>query len=154
MVQRVLEKLGILWALPITLSILLIVALLRMLYPNSGIRWVRVRYPQYGGTSMVAVWGYPIAGILKFMPPNGVEGVTLGHVVLFRNAWSIRGIGAHEFEHVRQYMCWGFLFPLVYGLESLWQFVHQRHYYWDNRFEKAAYQRGRERFFRVSKRKS
>ena len=41
---------------------------------------------------------------------------------------------------------------LAYGLESVWQWLRGRHYYWDNRFEVEAYRLGRERFNRPAKR--
>ena len=146
--RRIGGWLGVLWALPITLPVLLLIWILRARCLSGGVRWSRVRY---GDTTALAVWGGALDGLLRRLPLGMVDGMTLGHVVLFRNSWKMRGIGAHEFEHVRQYMRWGLLFPLAYGLESLWQWLRGRHYYWDNRFEVAAYRMGRERFARLSK---
>ena len=147
--RRIGGWLGVLWALPITLPVLLLIWILRARCLSGGVRWSRVRY---GDTTALAVWGGALAGLLRRMPLGAVDGVTLGHVVLFRQAWKMRAIGAHEFAHVRQYMRWGFLFPLAYGLESVWQWLRGRHYYWDNRFEVEAYRLGRERFDRPAKR--
>lgn len=90
-------------------------------------------------------------GVWRYGGAGGVGWCIGGHVVLFRQSWNMRTIGAHEFAHVRQYMRWGFLFPLAYGLESVWQWLRGRHYYWDNRFEVEAYRLGREPFARVAK---
>ena len=147
--RRILGWLGVLWALPVSLLAFVLVLLLRPKWLGGGVRWARVRY---GETTALAVWGGALAGLLRRMPLGAVDGVTLGHVVLFRQAWKMRAIGAHEFAHVRQYMRWGFLFPLAYGLESVWQWLRGRHYYWDNRFEVEAYRLGRERFDRPAKR--
>ena len=132
-IGRIGSWLGVLWALPITLPVLLLVWLLRVPWLSGGVRWARVRY---GETTALAVWGGALDGLLRRLPLGIVDGMTLGHVVLFRNSWKMR---------------WGMLFPFAYGLESLWQWLRGRHYYWDNRFEVAAYRMGRERFARLSK---
>lgn len=146
--RRLFAWLGVVWALPVSLLAFLLVLILRPKWFGGGVRWARVRY---GETTALAVWGGALDAILRRLPLGIVDGITLGHVVLFRQAWKMRAIGAHEFAHVRQYMQWGFLFPVVYGLESLWQWLRGRHYYWDNRFEVQAYQLGRERFIRAAK---
>ena len=145
---RFLGWLGVLWVLPISFLAFVLALLLRPKWLGGGVRWARVAY---GDTVALAVWGGALDGLLKRMPLGVVDGVTLGHVVLFRQSWNMRTIGAHEFAHVRQYMRWGFLFPLAYGLESVWQWLRGRHYYWDNRFEVEAYRLGREPFTRVAK---
>ena len=148
MYRRFFNWLGFLWALPVTLLAVLFSLLLRPKQLVGGVRWARVCY---GDTTALAVWGGALDGLLKRMPLGSVDGITFGHVVWFRESWKIRAIGAHEFEHVRQYMRWGALFPLAYSLECFWQWLRGRHYYWDNRFEVAAYRMGRERFIRLAK---
>lgn len=133
--------LGVLWALPVSAPAFVCVVLL---YP-SGTRWARVRY---GSTTALVAWGGWLRPILAHLPLGAMAGMTLGQVVLLNQRWAIRPIGAHEFEHVRQYLRWGGLFVLANGVESLWQWGCGRHYYWDNRFEVAAYRYERTRFER------
>ncbi len=140
-VNKILFALGVLWASPISLLALLLVVLLR----PTGTRWAILRYEN---TRAVVAWGGWLEPILHHLPFGSVAGMTLGHVVLLNQLWSVRPIGAHEFTHVRQYALWGALFPFAYGLESLWQWLRGRHFYLDNRFEVVAYRCGRERFVR------
>ena len=133
--------LGVIWALPISVLAFMLVVALR----PTGTRWAVLRY---GQMSAVVAWGGWLSPILSHLPLGSVSGMTLGHVVWLNQIWSVRPIGAHEVAHVRQYAFWGLLFPLVYGFESLWQWLRGRHYYWDNRFEMVAYRCGRERFCR------
>ena len=148
MSRRLLRWAGFLWALPITLPALMFVVLLRPSFLNGGVRWARIAY---GDTVALAVWGGVLGCILKRMPLGSVNGITFGHVVLFRQHWCIRAIGAHEFDHVRQYSRWGVFFPLAYVLNSAWQWLRGRHYYWDNHFEVSAYRYERERFTRLTR---
>lgn len=107
MSRRLLRWVGFLWALPITLPALIFIVLLRPSFLNGGVRWARIAY---GDTVALVVWGGVLGYILKRMPLGSVNGITFGHVVLFRQHWCIRAIGAHEFDHVRQYSRWGVFF--------------------------------------------
>ena len=64
--------------------------------------------------------------------------ITLGHIVIARNAQEQAALRAHERVHVAQYELWGALFLLAYPLESLFQLLRGRQPYQDNRFEVAA----------------
>lgn len=140
-VNKILFTLGMLWALPVTLFAFVVAVLLS----PTGTRWAVLRY---GNTPAVVAWGGWLSPILSYLPLGSVSGMTLGHVVWLNQIWSVRPIGAHEFTHVRQYALWGVFFLPAYFLESAWQWLRGRHYYWDNRFEVAAYRCGRERFCR------
>jgi len=70
--------------------------------------------------------------------PGGADALTLGHVVIGRDAWSLESTRAHERVHVRQCEAWGFLFVPAYLTASLSVFLRGRHFYFDNRFEVAA----------------
>ena len=70
--------------------------------------------------------------------PGGIAAITLGHVVLARDAQSMRTTRQHERGHVRQYERWGPLFLPAYGAASLWALARGRHPYHDNWFERDA----------------
>lgn len=142
--NRLGRVLGILWASPITLPA---VVLTLLFYPSG----TRGRLLRYGCATAWVAWGGWLTVILAHLPFGAVSGLTLGHVVWLSDRWMVRPIGAHEFVHVRQYAWLGGLFPVIYGLESLWQWLRGGYYYWDNRFEIAAYRCGREHFIRVGK---
>ena len=64
--------------------------------------------------------------------------MTLGHVVLGRNARALEVTRAHERVHVRQYESWGPFFLPAYFLAGACALVMGRHPYFDNRFELEA----------------
>jgi hypothetical protein len=63
--------------------------------------------------------------------------IALGHVVLCVDDIDEQTL-AHEAVHVQQSERWGPLFPLAYGLSSLWALLTGRHHYRDNHFEIQA----------------
>jgi len=69
---------------------------------------------------------------------GGAAAVTLGHVVIGRDARALETTRAHERVHVRQYELWGPLFVPAYFAAGLWAFAQGRHPYYDNRFEREA----------------
>ena len=71
--------------------------------------------------------------------PGGAEAITLGHVVLGRDARTLRTTRAHERVHVRQYERWGPLFLPAYFASSLWALARGGHPYFDNMFEREAW---------------
>jgi hypothetical protein len=71
----------------------------------------------------------------------GAMAMTLGHVILGRDAWSLDICREHEQAHVRQVERWGPLFLPAYVACSLWEWTRRnkgRHYYYDNYFERDA----------------
>lgn len=70
--------------------------------------------------------------------PGGAAAITLGHVVLARDASSLDATRAHERVHVQQYEVWGPLFLPAYVLASVWVGLRGRHFYFDNPFERQA----------------
>jgi hypothetical protein len=70
--------------------------------------------------------------------PRGIAAITLGHVVLARDAQAMVATRQHERVHVRQYERWGPLFVPAYCAASLWAVARGRHPYRDNRFESDA----------------
>lgn len=76
--------------------------------------------------------------------PGGVDAVTLGHVVLGRDADALERTRAHERVHVRQYERWGPLFIPAYLVASMWASARSGHFYRDNPFERHAVHASRE----------
>jgi hypothetical protein len=64
--------------------------------------------------------------------------IALGHVVIAIGRAELNGLRRHEQVHVRQYERWGIAFFPAYAASSLWQLLHGRSAYWDNRFEVEA----------------
>jgi hypothetical protein len=71
---------------------------------------------------------------------RGADAMTLGHVVIGRDARALELTRAHERVHVRQYESWGPLFVPVYLLAGVWALIQGGHPYFDNRFEREAMQ--------------
>jgi len=77
--------------------------------------------------------------LARFVPlPGGASAMTLGHVVLGRDAAALERTRAHERVHVAQYERWGPLFIPAYLLVSAWLLARGRDPYADNPFERAA----------------
>jgi hypothetical protein len=68
----------------------------------------------------------------------GADAMTLGHVVIARNARALELARAHERVHVRQYELWGPLFLPAYFFAGACALAMGRHPYFDNRFEREA----------------
>jgi hypothetical protein len=75
--------------------------------------------------------------------PGGAAALTLGHVVIARDGWSLESTRAHERVHVRQCEVWGPLFVPAYLIASLSAIVRGGHCYFDNRFEVEAFDAAR-----------
>ena len=77
---------------------------------------------------------------LAYLLPGrgGASAITLGHVVLARDAMHLEWTRCHERAHVAQYERWGPLFLPAYLVASLAAFVRGRDCYFDNRFEREA----------------
>ena len=69
---------------------------------------------------------------------GGAYAMTLGHVVIGRDAGALELTRAHERVHVRQYELWGPLFVPAYLLAGVWARARGRHPYFDNYFEQEA----------------
>jgi hypothetical protein len=71
---------------------------------------------------------------------RGADAMTLGHVVIGRNARALDATRAHERVHVRQYESWGPFFLPAYFVAGAYAIAVGRHPYFDNRFEREARQ--------------
>jgi hypothetical protein len=115
-----------LWALvPNTILGLLIVAC--GIAHGGRARWVDGVLEAHGG---LATW------LLRRV---GASAMTLGHVVIGIDPWCLDQSRDHERVHVRQYERWGPLFLPLYGWSSLWAWLRGRHPYFDNAFERQAF---------------
>ena len=65
--------------------------------------------------------------------------MTLGHVVLGRSAAALAETRAHERVHVTQCERWGPFFLPAYAASSLAAWARGGHPYWDNAFERRAF---------------
>lgn len=72
--------------------------------------------------------------------PGGASAMTLGHVVLGRDASALDRTREHERVHVRQCERWGPAFIPAYLLASLAQFYRGGDAYRDNPFEREAFE--------------
>lgn len=71
--------------------------------------------------------------------PGGVAAMTLGHVIIGRNADCLHHCRAHERVHVRQCERWGPFFIPAYLLASLIAYGRGLDPYLDNSFEREAF---------------
>ena len=71
--------------------------------------------------------------------PGGIAAITLGHVILARDARTLHSTRAHERVHVRQYERWGLFMVPAYVLASAWGWARGKHFYFDNPFERQAF---------------
>lgn len=74
---------------------------------------------------------------------GGAAALTLGHLVIARDGWSLESTRAHERVHVRQCEVWGPLFVPAYLIASLSAILRGGHCYFDNRFEVEAFDAAR-----------
>lgn len=84
--------------------------------------------------------GGALAWLLRSAPiAGGASALTLGHTVLARTAGDLDRTRDHELVHVAQYERWGILFVPAYLGCSAWLWLRGRDPYWDNPFEREAY---------------
>jgi len=123
------------WAAPTTFLGCLVVLV--------GLRRVQLRVVD----GVLEAHGPALAWLLSHLPfiSGGAAAMTLGHVVVAQDDWSLESTRAHERVHVRQCEVWGPLFVPAYLAASLWAFSRGRHVYFDNRFEAEAFECHRER---------
>jgi hypothetical protein len=89
--------------------------------------------------------GPALAWMLRYatLTPGGTAAMTLGHVVIGQDRYSLESTRAHERVHVRQCEVWGPLFVPAYLASSLWAVLRGRDFYFDNWFEVEAFKRER-----------
>jgi hypothetical protein len=116
---------GYLWALPITL-VGLALALLA-LASGGALRL-------HGG--VLEAWGGLVGRLLcGSRLHQGGAAMTLGHVILARDATCLARSRKHELLHVRQFEWWGPLLLPVYWFVSVWLWCRGYHPYLDHPLE-------------------
>ena len=91
---------------------------------------------------VVEFHGGIIDWLLRHAPViGGAAAITFGHTVLARTLADLDATRRHELVHVAQYERWGILFIPAYLGCSLWLWLRGGHPYWDNPFEREAYDR-------------
>ena len=119
------------WAAPATLLGLLVVAIACL--TGGSARVIRGVLEVHGGfaTSFLRR-GLPFVG-------SGAA-MTLGHVILGQDSRCLEASREHEHVHVRQYERWGPFFLPAYFSASLILWLRGRDPYYDNPFEREAYE--------------
>lgn len=92
-------------------------------------------------TGVIETWGgFAAWALRRLVPlPGGATAMTLGHVVIARDAEAHDLTRSHERVHVRQVERWGPLFIPAYFLASLVATLRGRDGYRDNPFEREAF---------------
>ena len=117
------------WALPNTIIGLLIGVAAFML----GARFQMIE-------GVLEFHGGLLARMLAKIPLlNRFVAITLGHIILGKNAEVLNAFRAHEQVHVRQYERWVILFIPAYILLSICAMLRGKKPYLENRFEREAY---------------
>jgi hypothetical protein len=121
---------GYLWVSPVTIPALAVVAL-------GWLAGGRVRIV----AGIVEATGSFISPLLRGGNRwvGSIAAITLGHVILGRDAECLEAARLHEHVHVRQFERWGFLMPVLYlgaSARCWWKGLDP---YRDNPFEIAAY---------------
>ena len=101
--------------------------------------WPRAQVALVDG--VIEVQGPWLGWALRHLVPlrGGAAAITFGHVVLARDQASLDFTRSHERVHVRQYERWGALFVPAYLTAGLWAALRGGHAYFDNPFEREAY---------------
>lgn len=125
----ILIALAIVWAAPWTL-LGCTLGVIGLLFGGSG--QLRGRVLEFEGKFLA--WLLTRAPLI-----GGAAAMTLGHCVIARTQDDLQRTRAHEFVHVQQYERWGLLFVPAYFASSGWAWWRGKHPYWDNPFEREAY---------------
>ena len=89
---------------------------------------------------IVEFWGGFLPIFLRYFPfVAGSPVATFGHVVLGRSERHLDACRPHQMIHVRQYEFWGPLFVPTYLISGLVLWCCGKHPYYDNPFERQAY---------------
>lgn len=92
---------------------------------------------------VIEFWGGGAAWFLRRFPMiAGAAAITFGHTVLARTKLDLDATRSHELVHVRQYERWGPLFIPAYLLCYFVLWLAGRHPYFDNPFEREAFEKG------------
>jgi hypothetical protein len=99
--------------------------------------WAARAQVRYCGGVWLA-WGGALPWLLRHHPLGVVAAAAMGRVIVAGDKTMLRRHLRHEWAHVRQFLRWGLLFPLLYVLELLRQILRGKTPYWHNVFEVEA----------------
>jgi hypothetical protein len=99
--------------------------------------WAARAQVRYCGGVWLA-WGGALPWLLRHHPVGAVAAAAMGRVIVAGDKATLRRHLRHEWVHVRQFVRWGLLFPLLYFLELLRQVFRGKSAYWHNIFEREA----------------
>lgn len=120
---------GRLWAAPITLlasPLALIIHFTGGRFARRGIAWEAA-----GGCAQRLLW--------LMNPWMRIDAITLGHIIIARDAATADCMRTHEQVHVRQYERWGVFFPFAYAAASINAGARGACPYRGNVFEQEAF---------------
>ena len=129
--RRIVNRLAAyLWASPVTVCALSLAVVGLATGGRAGIVW-----------GVIEVHGGLIGWYLRRGMPwfGSAAAMTLGHVILGRNATCLETSREHEHVHVRQYERWGAFFIPAYLAASIYCRLRGYDAYLDNPFEREAY---------------
>ena len=130
--RRLTTVLAILWASPWTLFGLMV-----------GLAGVAAGGRVQRTGRVIEFWGGGVTWFLRTFPLiSGAAAVTFGHTVLARSLLDVDGTRSHEAVHVRQYERWGPFMVPAYLLCYFVLWLRGRHPYFDNPFEREAFEKG------------
>ena len=118
----------ILWPLPVTLIGLTLAVFIRG--TNGCMQKHGIALEAFGGTASTILW--------LMNPWATIQAITLGHIIIARDAATAEQLRAHEQVHVRQYERWGFIFPIAYLAASVIAALKGGDAYRNNVFEVEA----------------
>jgi hypothetical protein len=127
--MRILPLLTLIWALPWTSFGVLI-----------GITGLATGGGVQRSGKTVEFWGGAVSWFLRTFPlVSGASAVTFGHCILGRSQSALSRCRDHERVHVRQYERWGPAFVPAYLFHWVRLRIAGHDPYWDNPFEKQAF---------------
>lgn len=117
------------WAAPITLLALPPALMIRL----TGGRVLRqgIAWEAAGGCAPRLLW--------LMNPWMRIDAITLGHIIIAKDAATADCMRTHEQVHVRQYERWGMFFPLAYAAASINARARGACPYRGNAFEQEAF---------------
>jgi len=93
-------------------------------------------------SGVIEAWGGFAAWVFKRLIRRGCA-MTIGHVIIGRDEYSVCRYRQHEHVHIAQYEKWGPLFVPLYIASSVVAWVEGKNVYHDNMFEREAYNKYR-----------
>jgi hypothetical protein len=131
-----------LWALPLTLCGFPLWLLLRAQQRSEGRKYASnqaVAHIKLAQEATVFIaYGEAAKWLLQHHPFGEMDAMAIGCCVFAQDQASLDRTLAHELVHVEQALRWGPVFPLAYGLCSVWQKCHGQCPYTNNYFELEA----------------